>query len=144
MKLRSPQRHRDTESVKKYTYAIGIKREGGEYYAYSEDFAGVYGLGNSIEEAKASILESVKLTSRKVASTIGCKTQGQSHSQRSEAGEELRLTADLTCFRFSSTSFRLLINVSRDSFSCSSSVNTYSKASFALSKTSMHSSSDCR
>lgn len=44
-----------------YTYPITIEREGRKYYAYSEDFPGVYGLGNSIDEAKASILESMKL-----------------------------------------------------------------------------------
>ena len=44
-----------------YTYPITVEREGRKYWAYSEDFPGVYGLGNSIEEAKASILESMKL-----------------------------------------------------------------------------------
>jgi predicted RNase H-like HicB family nuclease len=44
-----------------YTYPITVEREGRKYYAYSEDFPGVYGLGNSIEEAKASILESMRL-----------------------------------------------------------------------------------
>jgi predicted RNase H-like HicB family nuclease len=44
-----------------YTYPITVEREGREYWAYSEDFPGVYGLGNSIEEAKASILESMRL-----------------------------------------------------------------------------------
>jgi predicted RNase H-like HicB family nuclease len=44
-----------------YTYPITFEREGLKYYAYSEDFPGVYGLGNSIEEAKASILESMRL-----------------------------------------------------------------------------------
>ncbi len=43
-----------------YTYPITVEREGGKYWAYSEDFPGVYGLGNSIEEAKASILEAVR------------------------------------------------------------------------------------
>ncbi|HEV2176562.1 MAG TPA: type II toxin-antitoxin system HicB family antitoxin [Terriglobia bacterium] len=43
------------------TYPITIEREAGQYWAYSEDFPGVYGLGNSIEEAKASVLESMKL-----------------------------------------------------------------------------------
>jgi predicted RNase H-like HicB family nuclease len=47
--------------VKKYTYAISIKREGGEYYAYSEDFPGVYGRGKTIDEARVSIVESMKL-----------------------------------------------------------------------------------
>ena len=44
-----------------YTYPITVEREGRKYWAYSEDFPGVYGLGNSIEEAKASILESMRL-----------------------------------------------------------------------------------
>jgi len=44
-----------------YTYPITVEREGRRYWAYSEDFPGVYGLGNSIEQAKASILESMRL-----------------------------------------------------------------------------------
>jgi predicted RNase H-like HicB family nuclease len=44
-----------------YTYPITIKREGRKFSAYSEDFPGVYGLGDSIEEAKNSILEAMRL-----------------------------------------------------------------------------------
>ena len=44
-----------------YTYPITVEREGRKYWAYSEDFPGVYRLGYSIEEAKASILESMRL-----------------------------------------------------------------------------------
>lgn len=44
-----------------YTYPITVEREGRKYWAYSEDFPGVYGLGNSIEEAKDSIRESMRL-----------------------------------------------------------------------------------
>jgi len=44
-----------------YTYPITVEREGRKYWGYSEDFPGVYGLGNSMEEAKASILESMRL-----------------------------------------------------------------------------------
>jgi predicted RNase H-like HicB family nuclease len=44
-----------------YTYPITVEREGRKYWAYSEDFPGVDGLGNSIDEAKASILESMRL-----------------------------------------------------------------------------------
>jgi len=44
-----------------YTYPITIEREGRKHWAYSEDFPGAYGLGNSIEEAKASILEAMRL-----------------------------------------------------------------------------------
>ncbi len=35
-----------------YTYPITIEKEDGQCYAYSEDLPGVYGLGDSIEEAK--------------------------------------------------------------------------------------------
>jgi predicted RNase H-like HicB family nuclease len=44
-----------------YTYPITVEREGRKYWAYSEDFPGVYGLGNSIEEAKASILGAMRI-----------------------------------------------------------------------------------
>ena len=44
-----------------YTYPITAEREGRKYYAYSDDFPGVYGLGDSIEEAKNSILEAMRL-----------------------------------------------------------------------------------
>ena len=44
-----------------YTYPIKIEKEDGQYYAYSEDLPGVYGLGDSIEEAKVSILEGIRL-----------------------------------------------------------------------------------
>lgn len=44
-----------------YAYPITIEREEGEYYAYSEDLPGVYGVGGSIEEAKASILEGIRV-----------------------------------------------------------------------------------
>ena len=44
-----------------YTYPIAVEREGRKYWAYSEDFPGVYGLGDSFEEAKVSILESMRL-----------------------------------------------------------------------------------
>lgn len=44
-----------------YTYPITVEREGRKYFAYSEDFPGVYGLGKTIEEAKASILKSMRL-----------------------------------------------------------------------------------
>jgi predicted RNase H-like HicB family nuclease len=43
-----------------YTYPITVKHEGRKYWAYSEDFPGVYGIGKSIEEAKASILEAMR------------------------------------------------------------------------------------
>lgn len=44
-----------------YTYPITVEREGRNYYAYSEDFPGVYGLGDSIQEAKNTILEAMRL-----------------------------------------------------------------------------------
>ncbi|HKM91819.1 MAG TPA: hypothetical protein VJX29_14515 [Candidatus Acidoferrales bacterium] len=44
-----------------YIYPIAIEREGKKYYAYSEDFAGVYGLGSSVETTKKSILRAMRL-----------------------------------------------------------------------------------
>ena len=44
-----------------YTYPISIEKEDGQYYDYSEDLPGVYGLGDSIEEAKTSMLEGIRL-----------------------------------------------------------------------------------
>ena len=44
-----------------YTYPITIEKEDGQYYAYSEDLPGVYGLGDSIEEAKFSMLVGIRL-----------------------------------------------------------------------------------
>jgi predicted RNase H-like HicB family nuclease len=43
-----------------YTYPIVVRKEGRKYYACCEDFPGAYGLGNSIQEAKASILEAMR------------------------------------------------------------------------------------
>jgi predicted RNase H-like HicB family nuclease len=43
-----------------YSYPIVIEREGKQYYAYSEDFPGVYGLGSTFEEAKESILKGMR------------------------------------------------------------------------------------
>ena len=47
--------------MKFYTYPIKIEREGRKFYAYSEDLPGVYGIGKTIEEAKASIFEAMKI-----------------------------------------------------------------------------------
>ena len=47
-----------------FTYPITVEREGRKYYAYSEDFPGVYGLGKTIEEAKASILRAMRICIR--------------------------------------------------------------------------------
>lgn len=44
-----------------YSYPITIEREDKQYYAYSEDFPGVYGLGKTAEETKQSILEAMRL-----------------------------------------------------------------------------------
>jgi predicted RNase H-like HicB family nuclease len=44
-----------------YTYPITIEKEDGQYYAYSEDLPGVYGLGDSIDTAKLSMLEGIRL-----------------------------------------------------------------------------------
>jgi predicted RNase H-like HicB family nuclease len=44
-----------------YTYPITVEHEGKQYYAYSEDFPGVYGLGKTIEEAKKNILKAMHL-----------------------------------------------------------------------------------
>jgi predicted RNase H-like HicB family nuclease len=46
------------------THSITVEREGRTYYAYSGDSPGVYGLGETIEEAKASILEAMKICIR--------------------------------------------------------------------------------
>ena len=43
------------------TYPITVEREGRTYYAYSEDFPGVYGIGRAIDEAKASLLEAMRV-----------------------------------------------------------------------------------
>ncbi len=44
-----------------YTYPITVEREGRKYYAYCEDFPGVYGLGKTIEEAKGSLLDAMRI-----------------------------------------------------------------------------------
>ena len=47
--------------MKLFTYPITVEREGRAYYAYSEDFPGVYGIGKTIEEAKMSIVEAMRI-----------------------------------------------------------------------------------
>ena len=44
-----------------FTYPITVEREGRTYYAYSEDFPGVYGIGKTIEETKTSILQAMRI-----------------------------------------------------------------------------------
>ena len=51
--------------MKLFTYPITVEREGRAYYAYSEDFPGVYGIGKTIEEAKTSLLEAMRIYIRK-------------------------------------------------------------------------------
>ena len=48
-------------AMRSYTYPIVVRKEGRKYYAYSDEFPGVYGLGKTIEEAKTSILEAMNL-----------------------------------------------------------------------------------
>jgi predicted RNase H-like HicB family nuclease len=57
--------------VTHYTYPISIEKEEGQYYAYSEVLPGVYGLGDSIEEAKTSMLEGFRLY------ILECKKDGK-------------------------------------------------------------------
>ena len=44
-----------------YSYPIIIEKEGKQYYAYNDDFPGVYGLGKTLTAAKRSILEAMRL-----------------------------------------------------------------------------------
>ena len=44
-----------------YPYSIAVERENKQYYAYNEDLPGVYGVGESMEEAKISIFEAFRL-----------------------------------------------------------------------------------
>jgi predicted RNase H-like HicB family nuclease len=44
-----------------YSYPITVEREGKKYFAYSDDFPGVYGLGKTIDAAKKSILKAMRL-----------------------------------------------------------------------------------
>ena len=52
-----------------YSYSVTIEREGKQYYAYSESFPGVYGLGSSLEKAKLSILKAMQLHIRHCRAT---------------------------------------------------------------------------
>ena len=54
-----------------YTYPITIEKEGKQYYAYSEDLPGVYGIGVSIDEAKTSIHDAIRLY------ILQCKKMGR-------------------------------------------------------------------
>jgi predicted RNase H-like HicB family nuclease len=44
-----------------YTNPIAIEKEDGQYYAFSEDLPGVFGLGYSIDDAKSTMLEGIRL-----------------------------------------------------------------------------------
>jgi predicted RNase H-like HicB family nuclease len=44
-----------------YSYPITIEKDSKQYYAYSGDLPGVYGLGKTIEDAKRSILKAMRL-----------------------------------------------------------------------------------
>lgn len=44
-----------------YSYPITIKKENGQYYAYSDDQPGVYGLGKTAEAARRSMLRGIRL-----------------------------------------------------------------------------------
>ena len=44
-----------------YSYPIAIEKEGKQYYPYSDDFPGVYGLGKTMKAAKRSIFEAMHL-----------------------------------------------------------------------------------
>jgi len=57
--------------VTHYTYPISIEKEDRQYYAYSDDLPGVYGLGDSIEEAKTNMLEGIRLY------ILECKKDGK-------------------------------------------------------------------
>ncbi len=45
-----------------HAYPITTEKEGGHYYACSEDFPGVYRLGKTVEAAKKSILKAMRLS----------------------------------------------------------------------------------
>ena len=55
-----------------YTYPITVEKEGKQYFAYSEDLPGVYGLGTSIDEAKTGILDATRIY------LLQCKKTGRS------------------------------------------------------------------
>jgi predicted RNase H-like HicB family nuclease len=57
--------------VHTYTYPIIVRKEARQYYAYSDELPGVYGLGKTIEEAKASILKAMRLYIRE------CRARGR-------------------------------------------------------------------
>lgn len=45
-----------------YTYPVTLARRDGKYWASSEAFPGVFGIGDSAEEAKANILAAMRLS----------------------------------------------------------------------------------
>lgn len=62
--------------MKLFTYPITVEREGRNYYAYSEDFPGVYGIGKTIEKAKTSLLEAMRIYIRECRARQNVALQG--------------------------------------------------------------------
>jgi predicted RNase H-like HicB family nuclease len=58
-----PRKLPDTLGLDDLLHLSDNHRKGsGQYYAYSEDLPGVYGLGDSIDAAKSSMLEGIRLS----------------------------------------------------------------------------------
>ena len=51
--------------MKTSTLPVVIEREGRNYYAYSDDYPTVYGMGRSIQEAKASLVWALQIHLRR-------------------------------------------------------------------------------
>jgi predicted RNase H-like HicB family nuclease len=51
----------DLNRMIRNNHSITIKKESKQYYAYCEDLPGVYGLGDSVEETKRSILHAIRI-----------------------------------------------------------------------------------
>jgi predicted RNase H-like HicB family nuclease len=47
-----------------HSYPIAIRKEGEQYYAYSDNFPGVYGVGKTVEAAERSIVEAMHLRTK--------------------------------------------------------------------------------
>jgi len=47
--------------VKTYPISFVIEREGRNYYAYCEDYPALYGMGSTIQEAKASFIWALRI-----------------------------------------------------------------------------------
>jgi predicted RNase H-like HicB family nuclease len=44
-----------------HTHPISFEQKDGQYFAYSADLPGVYGLGDSIEEARNGMLDGIRV-----------------------------------------------------------------------------------